>query len=77
MDKPKDHEKWKKFISDQQLTGVQLFSDNAFETRIARDYKINAIPRFLLFDPEGKIIDAEAKRPSDPALKEQLEAFLK
>ncbi len=77
LDKPKDHDKWKKFIEDQELTGVQLFSDNAFDTRIARDYKINAIPRFLLFDPEGKIIDAEAKRPSDPRLREQLEALLK
>ncbi|MFC2109902.1 TlpA family protein disulfide reductase [Bacteroidota bacterium] len=77
MDKPKDHKKWKKFIKDQQLTGVQLFSDNAFDTRIARDYKIDAIPRFLLFDPEGRIIDARAKRPSDPRLKEQLEKLLK
>ncbi|RXP46574.1 TlpA family protein disulfide reductase [Lutibacter sp. HS1-25] len=77
LDKPKEHEKWKKFIKDQELSGIQLFSDNAFDSRIARDYKINAIPRFLLFDPEGKIIDAEAKRPSDPRLREQLEALLK
>jgi thiol-disulfide isomerase/thioredoxin len=77
MDKPKENEKWKKFIKDQGLTGIQLFSDDAFNSRIAKDYKINAIPRFLLFDPEGKIIDADAKLPSDPALKEQLEALLK
>jgi thiol-disulfide isomerase/thioredoxin len=77
LDKPKDHGKWKKFIKDNELTGVQLFSDNAFKTRIARDYKINTIPRFLLFDPEGKIIDAKAKRPSNPKLKEQLLELLK
>ena len=77
MDKQKDHEKWKQFIKDNELTGVQLFSDDAFNTRIAKDYKINAIPRFLLFDPEGNIIDADAKRPSDPELKKQLESLLK
>ncbi|UMB52504.1 TlpA family protein disulfide reductase [Lutibacter sp. A64] len=77
MDKPKEHEKWKQFIKDQELTGVQLFSDDAFNTRIAKDYKINTIPRFLLFDKEGKIVDADAKRPSDPKLKQQLLELLK
>jgi len=69
MDKPIELEKWKQFIKDKELPGVQLFSDDAFNTRIAKDYKINAIPRFLLFDKEGKIVDANAKRPSNPALK--------
>ncbi|MBJ6368382.1 TlpA family protein disulfide reductase [Snuella sedimenti] len=77
MDKQKDHEKWKKFIKDKELTGLQLFSDDAFNTRIAKDYKINSIPRFLLFDKEGKIIDANAKRPSEPELKKQLLTLLK
>jgi len=77
LDKPKDHEKWKQFIKDEELTGVQLFSDNAFNTRIAKDYKINAIPRFLLFDKEGKIVDSDAKRPSNPELKQQLIKLLK
>ncbi len=77
VDKPKELEKWKKFIVDKELTGIQLFSDDAFNTRIAKDYKINAIPRFLLFDKEGKIVDANAKRPSDPELKKQLLNLLK
>lgn len=77
MDKQKDHEKWKKFIKEEALTGVQLFSDDAFNTRIAKDYKIDAIPRFLLFDKEGKIVDANAKRPSNPELKKQLMQLLK
>ena len=77
FDKPKDKEKWKTYVKENELTGVQLITENAFETRIAWDYKINAIPRFLLFDPEGKIIDADAKRPSLPELKKQLLKLLK
>ncbi|MFV0541180.1 MAG: TlpA family protein disulfide reductase [Aestuariibaculum sp.] len=77
VDKPKDYEKWKKYVNNQQLTGVQLISEDAFNTSIAKDYKINAIPRFLLFDTEGKIVDANAKRPSDPELKKQLLSLLK
>jgi thiol-disulfide isomerase/thioredoxin len=77
MDKPKDLKKWKKFVKDNKLTGIQLFADNAFESKIAKDYKINSIPRFLLFDKAGLIIDADAKRPSDPELKKILKNLLK
>ena len=76
VDKPKQLEKWKKFVKDNELVGIQLFADNAFESKIAKDYKINAIPRFLLFDKEGVIIDADAKRPSDPDLKKMLKELL-
>jgi len=77
MDKPKSKEKWEKFVKEKELPGVQLISENAFDTRIAKDYKINSIPRFLLFDPEGKIIDANAKSPMEPALRKQLLQLLK
>jgi len=77
MDKPKSKEKWEKFVKEKELPGVQLISENAFDTRIAKDYKINSIPRFFLFDPEGKIIDANAKSPMEPALRKQLLQLLK
>jgi thiol-disulfide isomerase/thioredoxin len=77
FDKPKELAKWKKFVKDNKLGGIQLFADNAFESDIATSYKINAIPRFLLFDKEGNIIDANATRPSDPKTKEILTNLLK
>ena len=76
MDKRNDYDKWKKFVKDEELTGVQLISESDFNTRIVKDYKINTIPRFLLFDKEGKIVDAKALRPSNPKLKIQLEKLL-
>lgn len=77
VDKPGKKEKWEKFVKEKELTGIQLFSDNAFNTRIAKDYKINAIPRFLLFDKKGRILDANADRPSLPRLKKHLLQLLK
>ena len=60
--------KWRKFVKDKQLTGTQLWAgqDNAFQ----RAYQINSIPRFILIDPEGNIVNANAPRPSEPRLKE-------
>jgi thiol-disulfide isomerase/thioredoxin len=68
MDALKDHDKWKKMIADKQMTGVQLYSkeDKAF----AEAYKVQGIPRFILIDPKGNIVNADAPRPSDKKLKE-------
>jgi thiol-disulfide isomerase/thioredoxin len=59
--------KWRGFIKKKNMTGVQLWSGQDYSFQQA--YQINSIPRFILIDPEGKIVDANAARPSDPALK--------
>jgi len=55
-------------ITDKELGGVQLLADNGFRSAFIQDYKINAIPRFLIIDPEGNIVSADAPRPSNPKL---------
>lgn len=59
--------KWRNFVKNRNLSGIQLWSGQDFSFQIA--YQANSIPRFILIDPEGKIVDANAPRPSDPALK--------
>ena len=68
----KAHTAWKTMVKDKQLTGTQLFTGNGWETDFIQDFKINAIPRFLLIDPKGDIIDADAPRPSSKRLIELL-----
>lgn len=74
VDVEKDKEKWKNMVTDQQLGGTQLFASGWSD--IAKYYNITGIPRFLVFDQEGKIISADAPRPSDPALKKLLDDTL-
>ncbi|SUJ02707.1 Thiol-disulfide oxidoreductase resA [Sphingobacterium spiritivorum] len=62
--------KWLKMIRDEGLGGIQLFGGSNEE--FSDYYKINAIPRFLVFDKNGKIVTVDAPRPSDPKLKELL-----
>jgi len=68
------HEGWQKMVADKELTGIQLFADNGFASTFSREYNVNSIPRFLLLDPKGNIIDADAPRPSSPKLIEVLTA---
>ncbi len=72
IDEAKDKEKWLTFIEEKALTGLQLMAENDWKSDIATAYNIKGIPRFLLIDEAGKIISANAPRPSSPDIKEVL-----
>jgi thiol-disulfide isomerase/thioredoxin len=70
-----DKGKWLQMIKDKELGGLQLFAGgpgNEFSTY----YKVNTIPRFLVFDKAGKIVSVDSARPSNPLLKEMIEKEL-
>lgn len=68
IDKAADSDKWKNMIEDKELGGMQLFADNDWNSKFVKDYQIQGIPRFILIDAEGNIVNANAPRPSDPKL---------
>ncbi len=74
VDKLAAHEAWKTMIKEKELGGIQLFAgtDNQF----TGDYQIDGIPRFILIDDKGNIVNPDAPRPSDPKLKEVLNGLL-
>jgi len=77
VDVPDDEEKWKAMIADKDLKGVQLLSDNGWDTKFVEDYLIKGIPRFILLDEDGKIVTADAPRPSsDDELTDMINALL-
>ncbi len=65
-DRKNKYETWRKMIKDKKMGGIQLFAgdDNSFSIA----YQITGIPRFILVDPNGNIVDANAPRPSEPRL---------
>lgn len=76
IDVDKDHEKWKNFVSEKQLGGVQLFADKNWYSDFMTSYGVTSIPRFILIDPSGKVVKGNAPRPSSPQLKEELDKLL-
>ncbi len=73
IDTKKDYDKWKKFVEEKSLGGIQLFADNDWNSKFITDYAIEGIPRFILVDPQGNITSADAPRPSDPKLIEKFD----
>lgn len=63
VDKNEKHDKWKKEITEKEIPGVHLFCNQ--DREFLKKYRVSGIPRFILLDPDGNIINAEAPRPSD------------
>lgn len=68
-------ERWQKLIKEKGMAGIQLIAP---DERISffSDYQVRGIPRYILIDTDGRIIDANAERPSSSKLKEQLDTYL-
>lgn len=75
VDVRKNYDKWKKMVDDGEVKGIQLFANGG--KQLCKDYGVNGIPRFIVFDREGKVAEAAAPRPSNPDLKELLNELLK
>lgn len=73
IDRAKDHDTWVDMVNEKELSGVQLMADKDWKSDFVVNYAIDGIPRFILVDPEGNIVSADAPRPSDPGLKELFE----
>ena len=56
------------------MKGVQIFADGW--SQITKDYAINGIPRFMLFDIEGNVANLDAYRPSSDDIRPALDALL-
>lgn len=70
-----DKDKWLKMIKDENLGGIQLFAGGP-GNEFSQYYKAYTIPRFLVFDKQGKIVTVDSPRPSNPELKALLEKEL-
>lgn len=69
IDPAKDHGKWLNMVKEKDLQGYQIFADKDWKSDFVTAYNIKGIPRFILLDKEGKIIQADAPRPSDSEIR--------
>ena len=63
IDQEKDIDKWKAMVKEKDMKGIQLFAGDK-SNEIGGPYKIKTIPRFILIGKDGKVVDANAPRPS-------------
>ncbi|WP_173014946.1 TlpA family protein disulfide reductase [Capnocytophaga felis] len=69
----KDKQKWIDYQKAKKLDGIQLHADFEAEVTFSKAYTIKTIPRFILIDKNGNIINADAPRPSEPEIKKLID----
>jgi len=74
VDEEKNRQVWLDMMEEKDMQGVQIFADGW--SQITKDYAINGIPRFMLFDTEGNVSNLNADRPSSDDIRPAIDALL-
>lgn len=68
-----DESAWREKVRSEHLGGIQL---RACGSTFERDYNVTFVPRFILIDSDGRIVDANMTRPSQPETLPVLESVI-
>ena len=70
----RDRKVWEKLVKMEELKGIQLYGGKG--NSFIEAFVVRNIPRFILLDREGKIIEADMTRPSNPRTIEVLDSLV-
>lgn len=69
-------EAWKKMITEDNPEWPQFIAEGAQNIKMSNDWGITAIPRFIILNADGTICSANAPRPSQEDIIEQLDKVI-
>ncbi len=67
-----DSAAWKKGISDLGIQGINVNSPGNWNSKACKYFQISGIPRYMIMNKKGEIVDFNAVRPDDPNLFDSL-----
>lgn len=73
----KNSDKWRAAIDQLQISGDHYRASPEVRDQIIKKFNLQYIPRYVLINKEGQVADDNAKRPSDPMVKNDIEKLLK
>ncbi len=76
IDSEKDYNKWRAMVPKKDVGGIQLYADKGLDSDFMKAFGVGLIPRSILLDENGKIINSHAPRPSDIDTKKYLDSLL-
>ncbi|MFB9057265.1 TlpA family protein disulfide reductase [Mariniflexile ostreae] len=62
VDRETAYDKWRTMVADMELPGLQLYAKE--DQSFMEAFQVSGIPRFILIDPKGNVVDPDAPRPS-------------
>jgi thiol-disulfide isomerase/thioredoxin len=72
----KDLTQWRQSLAKNKFAGVQLSDPNGFKGLIAIYCKVLWVPKYIIADKNGQIINYDAPQPSEPDLRVLLDGMV-
>ena len=67
-----DTNAWLKAVKDLELIGTQYFSPGNWKSKVCSYFQISSIPRYMIMNKKGEIVEINAKRPADQGILQDL-----
>lgn len=67
---------WASAIDNLKLTGEHYLASLSVKQDYGTRFNVRFIPRYILIDKKGNVVDENAKRPSDPGTVKDIEVLL-
>lgn len=71
-----NRKKWEKSLDQEKPGWLQFICADNFKSDLCKNYDIDGIPRFLMFDKKGRIVSLNAPRPSHEKIIEWIDSQL-
>lgn len=69
-------EAWLKGIQDLKIEGVNVISPGNWSSKVCKYFQINSIPRYMIMNKKGEMVEFNAPRPMEPSLLDQLKKLI-
>ncbi|MCC5946473.1 MAG: TlpA family protein disulfide reductase [Bernardetiaceae bacterium] len=67
---------WKKGIEAFDIKGIHYYPEDIPRNEVATKFKVSGIPRYMIIDKNGKVVNNNAPRPSSGAVAQALNKLL-
>ena len=71
-----DTGKWERSAKQFNLIDNSFLARNYPKAKLFQDNNVSSIPRYMLFDKNGRLVDDNARRPSEKDLETTIDGFL-
>ena len=67
---------WEKMLKKENFDWIQIHAEKAWKSKIVKENGINGIPRFMLIDKEGNLVNVNAPAPSSDEIRPLFDKLL-
>ncbi|RFS26628.1 TlpA family protein disulfide reductase [Chitinophaga silvatica] len=76
IDDERNEIKWRDYLHKKNMNGIELLANGEKGKNFMKGFSIVGIPRYIIIDKEGKVVESYGPKPSEPAYRKLIETSL-